>query len=96
MFKYIEGIRIRYDHTARGSDSSFYQLFHGGDMLDVTRSRHSYLFGFNAMNYVSLINLYRSERIVEIVNEEDAMRYNRKTFEVGSVRLWLYIILVAT
>ncbi|KAI6105879.1 hypothetical protein F5141DRAFT_1126540 [Pisolithus sp. B1] len=34
LIKHLEGIRVHYDNTVRGSDSSVYQFHYGGDGLD--------------------------------------------------------------
>ncbi|EJD52444.1 beta and beta-prime subunits of DNA dependent RNA-polymerase [Auricularia subglabra TFB-10046 SS5] len=40
LIKHLEGLRVHYDHTVRGSDSSLFQFFYGGDGLDVTKQKH--------------------------------------------------------
>jgi len=40
LIKHLEGLRVHYDHTVRGSDSSVYQFLYGGDGLDVTKQKH--------------------------------------------------------
>ncbi|KAH7108430.1 beta and beta-prime subunits of DNA dependent RNA-polymerase [Auriculariales sp. MPI-PUGE-AT-0066] len=40
LIKHLEGIRVHYDHTVRGSDESVLQFLYGGDGLDVTKQKH--------------------------------------------------------
>jgi DNA-directed RNA polymerase I subunit RPA1 len=40
LIKHLEGLRVHYDHTVRGSDSSVYQFLYGGDGLDVTKQKY--------------------------------------------------------
>src|SRR5258708_30388435 len=40
LVKHLEGIRVHYDHTVQGSDSSIYQFLYGGDGLDVTKQKN--------------------------------------------------------
>ncbi|KAK0190723.1 hypothetical protein F5146DRAFT_1045469 [Armillaria mellea] len=57
LIKHLEGIRVHYDHTVRGSDSSVYQFHYGGDSLDVTKQKHLQQFDFLAANETSFVSL---------------------------------------
>jgi hypothetical protein len=58
LIKHLEGLRVHYDNTVRGSDQTLYQLYYGGDALDVTRQRHLYQFEFVVWNERSLLTGY--------------------------------------
>jgi hypothetical protein len=81
LIKHLEGIRVHYDHTVRGSDSSIYQFLYGGDGLDVTRQKYllesskmqDNLFFFAAENHEAL-----SKR-VKFRELEDSGRVDLKT-----------------
>ncbi|CAE6465127.1 unnamed protein product, partial [Rhizoctonia solani] len=45
LIKHLEGLKIHYDGTVRGSDSAILQFAYGGDGLDVTRQKHLLAFG---------------------------------------------------
>ncbi|KZT29285.1 beta and beta-prime subunits of DNA dependent RNA-polymerase [Neolentinus lepideus HHB14362 ss-1] len=81
LIKHLEGMRVHYDHTVRGSDSSVYQFHYGGDALDVTKQKHIMQFGFIALNANTLINRYRPREIVGAVNDEDALSYMKKVLK---------------
>lgn len=72
LIKHLEGIRIHYDNTVRGSDSSIYQFHYGGDALDVTKQKHLLQFEFIARNETSLINRYKPRSLQGVVSEEAA------------------------
>lgn len=78
LIKHLEGIRVHYDNTVRGSDSSVYQFHYGGDGLDVTRQKHLYQFDFLAQNNESAVNKYRPRSIIEKVDQDTATDYMKK------------------
>jgi DNA-directed RNA polymerase beta' subunit len=86
LIKHLEGLRVHYDHTVRGSDSSIYQFNYGGDALDVTKQKHLYQFEFIARNHLSLLNHHRPRDIVGIVNDSEALEYMKKVIKKSSVR----------
>ncbi|KAJ1302520.1 hypothetical protein OPQ81_002837 [Rhizoctonia solani] len=45
LIKHMEGLKVHYDGTVRGSDSAVLQFAYGGDGLDVTRQKHLLAFG---------------------------------------------------
>ncbi|KAF8753807.1 DNA-directed RNA polymerase subunit beta' [Rhizoctonia solani] len=45
LIKHLEGLKVHYDGTVRGSDSAVLQFAYGGDGLDVTRQKHLLAFG---------------------------------------------------
>lgn len=75
LIKHLEGIRIHYDNTVRGSDSSIYQFRYGGDALDVTKQKHLTQFDFIARNEVSLVNRYNPKVLLGILEDEEASKY---------------------
>ncbi|CCM05554.1 uncharacterized protein FIBRA_07781 [Fibroporia radiculosa] len=77
LIKHLEGVRVHYDNTVRGSDSSIYQFHYGGDALDVTRQKHLLQFEFIARNDVSLVNRYRPKELSSVISEE-AVDYMKK------------------
>ncbi|KAG2154984.1 uncharacterized protein EDB93DRAFT_1130600 [Suillus bovinus] len=86
LIKHLEGIRVHYDHTVRGSDSSIYQFHYGGDALDVTKQKHLYQFEFIARNQITLLNLYKPKNIAGHINDNDAVSYMKKTLKKSEVR----------
>ncbi len=78
LIKHLEGIRVHYDNTVRGSDSSIYQFHYGGDGLDVTKQKHLYQFDFIAQNERSLVNKYRPGEIYGVVDPQQASDYMKK------------------
>ncbi|KIK92292.1 hypothetical protein PAXRUDRAFT_830087 [Paxillus rubicundulus Ve08.2h10] len=86
LIKHLEGIRIHYDNTVRGSDSSIYQFLYGGDGLDVTKQKHLFQFKFVAENQGTLVNLYRPKDIAGAINDEDAMSYMKKVLKKSKIR----------
>lgn len=86
LVKHLEGIRIHYDHTVRGSDSSVYQFLYGGDGLDVTKQKHLFQFKFVAENQDTLLNLYQPKSIAGAINDEDATAYMKKVLKRSRAR----------
>ncbi|KAI0774421.1 beta and beta-prime subunits of DNA dependent RNA-polymerase [Fomes fomentarius] len=77
LIKHLEGIRVHYDNTVRGSDSAVYQFNYGGDSLDVTKQKHLFQFEFIAQNEVSFVQLLRPKELSGLVSEE-AVEYMKK------------------
>ncbi|KAI0775964.1 beta and beta-prime subunits of DNA dependent RNA-polymerase [Trametes elegans] len=77
LIKHLEGIRVHYDNTVRGSDSSVYQFNYGGDSLDVTKQKHLTQFEFIARNETSFVNRYQPRSLHGLVSEE-AVEYMKK------------------
>ncbi|KAH8830398.1 hypothetical protein DL96DRAFT_1495292 [Flagelloscypha sp. PMI_526] len=75
LIKHLEGIRVHYDNTVRGSDSAVYQFHYGGDGLDVTKQKHLYQFEFIAQNEESFISRLNPKRSLPVVDEEQAAEY---------------------
>lgn len=78
LIKHLEGIRVHYDNTVRGSDSAIYQFHYGGDGLDVTKQKHLYQFDFLARNEESAVNKYRPRSIRDKVDQKLASDYMKK------------------
>ncbi|TBU46604.1 beta and beta-prime subunits of DNA dependent RNA-polymerase [Dichomitus squalens] len=77
LIKHLEGIRVHYDNTVRGSDSSVYQFNYGGDSLDVTKQKHLTQFEFIARNEVSFVERLQPKSLGGHVSE-DAVDYMKK------------------
>lgn len=88
LIKHLEGLRVHYDNTVRGSDNSVYQFFYGGDGLDVTKQKHIHQFEFIARNIVSISNKYQlsDETDMLALNERDAVKYMKKVLKHKSSR----------
>ena len=78
LIKHLEGIRVHYDHTVRGSDSSIFQFHYGGDSLDVTKQKHLTQFEFMVQNQVSFVNRYQPQNAIGHVDDQQALKYMRK------------------
>lgn len=72
LIKHLEGIRLHYDNTVRGSDNSVYQFEYGGDALDVTKQKHLYQFDFVAQNHLSFARRLQPYRVNNVVDQESA------------------------
>lgn len=81
LIKHLEGIRVHYDHTVRGSDNSIYQFHYGGDALDVTKQKHLYQFEFIAQNEVSVVNLLNPRVITGVIDDVTASAYMKKVLK---------------
>ncbi|GLB34003.1 putative DNA-dependent RNA polymerase [Lyophyllum shimeji] len=81
LIKHLEGIRVHYDHTVRGSDDSIYQFQYGGDALDVTKQKHLYQFEFIAQNEVSLVNILQPRVVTGLLDETTAVSYMKKVLK---------------
>ncbi|KAF5387629.1 hypothetical protein D9615_000576 [Tricholomella constricta] len=86
LIKHLEGIRVHYDHTVRGSDNSIYQFQYGGDALDVTRQKHLYQFEFIAQNEVSLVNILQPRVVTGVLDETTAASYMKKVLKRSADR----------
>ncbi|KAF8076601.1 hypothetical protein FPV67DRAFT_1573909 [Lyophyllum atratum] len=86
LIKHLEGIRVHYDHTVRGSDNSVYQFQYGGDGLDVTKQKHLYQFEFIAQNEVSLVNILQPRVVTGILDETTAVSYMKKVLKRSADR----------
>ncbi|KIJ70148.1 hypothetical protein HYDPIDRAFT_78326 [Hydnomerulius pinastri MD-312] len=86
LIKHLEGIRVHYDHTVRGSDSSIYQFQYGGDGLDITKQKHLFQFNFVAQNQITLLNMYQLKNAARAINDEDATSYMKKVLKKSTVR----------
>lgn len=86
LIKHLEGVRIHYDNTVRGSDSSVYQFLYGGDGIDVTKQKHLFQFKFVAENQNTLLNLYQPKSIAGAINDEDATAYMKKVLKQSKAR----------
>ncbi|KAG6378763.1 hypothetical protein JVT61DRAFT_13036 [Boletus reticuloceps] len=90
LIKHLEGVRVHYDHTVRGSDSSVYQFLYGGDGLDVTKQKHLFQFKFVAENQITLLNSYQPKNIAGAINDEDAVAYMKKVLKRSKARTSRY------
>ncbi|KAH7930704.1 beta and beta-prime subunits of DNA dependent RNA-polymerase [Leucogyrophana mollusca] len=86
LIKHLEGIRVHYDHTVRGSDSSIYQFHYGGDGLDVTKQKHLYQFEFAARNEATLVNLYKPKNIAGTVDDDLAVAHMKRVLKRSNER----------
>lgn len=86
LIKHLEGIRVHYDHTVRGSDSSIYQFHYGGDSLDVTKQKHLYQFKFAAANFESFVNRYQPRSITGTVDDATAVEYMKRVLKKSNER----------
>lgn len=86
LIKHLEGIRVHYDHTVRGSDSSIYQFHYGGDSLDVTKQKHLYQFEFMVQNSVSFASRYKLKEVAAAgaVDDSTAIEYMKKVIKKSS------------
>lgn len=81
LIKHLEGSRVHYDHTVRGSDSSVYQFHYGGDSLDVRKQKHLHQFEFSARNEVSLLRRYAPKMVAKVVDDEQTIPYMKKALK---------------
>lgn len=86
LIKHLEGIRVHYDHTVRGSDNSVYQFAYGGDALDVTKQKHLYQFDFIAQNEESLVMRLQPSRVADAVDDSTAISYMKKVLKRSAER----------
>ncbi|KAJ7178928.1 hypothetical protein C8R46DRAFT_1071922 [Mycena filopes] len=87
LIKHLEGIRVHYDHTVRGSDSSIYQFQYGGDALDVTKQKHLREFQFIAQNELSFVNVLKPRDLqTGNVDDKTATKYMKKVLKQSDVR----------
>ncbi|KAI0307221.1 beta and beta-prime subunits of DNA dependent RNA-polymerase [Multifurca ochricompacta] len=83
LVKHLEGIRVHYDNTVRGSDGSVYQFHYGGDALDVTKQKHLYQFTFMAQNMKALIDRYRPRNAMGFLDDEQARKYTKSVLKAS-------------
>ncbi|KAI9448093.1 beta and beta-prime subunits of DNA dependent RNA-polymerase [Lactarius indigo] len=83
LIKHLEGIRVHYDNTVRGSDGSVYQFHYGGDALDVTRQKHLCQFTFMAQNMKALIDRYRPRDAIDVLDDEQARKYTKSVLKAS-------------
>ncbi|RXW17855.1 hypothetical protein EST38_g7989 [Candolleomyces aberdarensis] len=81
LIKHLEGIRVHYDHTVRGSDNSVYQFVYGGDALDVTKQKHIQQFSFIAQNQISVARKLKPVNIQGVVDQTTASSYMKKVLK---------------
>ncbi|KAA1473475.1 beta and beta-prime subunits of DNA dependent RNA-polymerase [Dentipellis sp. KUC8613] len=86
LIKHLEGLRVHYDNTVRGSDDSVYQFHYGGDALDVTKQKHLYQFAFIAQNAKSLINRYRPGNAMAYLDDVTAREHMKTVLKRSAVR----------
>jgi len=86
LIKHLEGIRVHYDHTVRGSDNSVYQFAYGGDALDVTKQKHLYQFDFIAQNEESSVMRLQPGRMADVVDNTTAVTYMKKVLKRSAER----------
>ncbi|PFH51377.1 hypothetical protein AMATHDRAFT_74938 [Amanita thiersii Skay4041] len=81
LIKHLEGIRIHYDNTVRGSDNAVYQFCYGGDALDVTKQKHLMQFDFIAQNEMSFLQQLKPRHLEDVVDEKTAVRHMKKVLK---------------
>lgn len=81
LIKHLEGLRVHYDNTVRGSDSSIYQFHYGGDALDVTKQKHLYSFEFIARNQQTFVNRYKPAQLLNTIDDNTAKEYMKKVLK---------------
>ena len=81
LIKHLEGIRVHYDYTVRGADSSVYQFLYGEDGLDVTKQAHLDQLAFLLKNCQSFVTKLRPLDVSGRLNEEDASKHMKKTLK---------------
>jgi DNA-directed RNA polymerase beta' subunit len=86
LIKHLEGIRVHYDHTVRGSDSSVLQFHYGGDSLHVTKQKHLTQFEFMVQNQVSFVERYKPKNAVGLVDDQEATKYMKKVIRRSTER----------
>jgi DNA-directed RNA polymerase beta' subunit len=86
LIKHLEGLRVHYDNTVRGSDHSIYQFLYGGDALDVTRQKHLYQFEFLARNEITLQRGYKGAALAGRVEDTIAVDYMKKVLKRSTLR----------
>ncbi len=81
LIKHLEGIRVHYDNTVRGSDNSIYQFVYGGDALDVTKQKHLYQFDFVAQNHISFARRLKPYLVSDVVDQTTAVSHMKKVLK---------------
>ncbi len=87
LVKHLEGIRVHYDHTVWGSDSSVYQFLYGSDGLDVMKQKYlldsekqKNLMFFTTQNQQALVDSMNYTALMDspTINKEDAAAHTKK------------------
>jgi DNA-directed RNA polymerase I subunit RPA1 len=81
LIKHLEGIRVHYDNTVRGSDDSIYQFAYGGDALDVTKQKHLYQFDFVAQNHLSFARRLQPYLVNDAVDQDSAVSHMKQVLK---------------
>ena len=81
LVKHLEGIRVHYDYTVRGADSSVYQFLYGEDGLDVTKQAHLNQFAFILKNDQSCIAKWQPRNVYGRINGHDASNHMKRTLK---------------
>lgn len=81
LVKHLEGIRVHYDNTVRGSDGSIYQFAYGGDALDVTKQKHLYQFDFVAQNHLSFARRLQPYLVNDVVDQDSAVSHMKQVLK---------------
>ncbi|KAF8812281.1 beta and beta-prime subunits of DNA dependent RNA-polymerase [Phlegmacium glaucopus] len=81
LIKHLEGVRVHYDNTVRGSDNSVYQFAYGGDALDVTKQKHLYQFNFITQNNVTFARRLKPYQVENVVDARKAASYMKKVLK---------------
>lgn len=81
LIKHLEGLRVHYDNTVRGSDNSVYQFCYGGDGLDVTKQKHLYQFAFIAQNSLSIARRLHPNALSGVLDMKTAPAYMKKVLK---------------
>ncbi|KAI0700751.1 hypothetical protein BC835DRAFT_1326250 [Cytidiella melzeri] len=82
LIKHLEGIRIHYDNTVRGSDSAVYQFHYGGDALDVTKQKHLLQFDFVAQNHATFMKKLNVINAMKRVDDSAAVEHMKHNLKV--------------
>ncbi|EFI27675.1 RNA polymerase I largest subunit [Coprinopsis cinerea okayama7 len=86
LIKHLEGLRVHYDNTVRGSDNSVYQFSYGGDGLDVTKQKHLYQFAFIAQNSLSIARRLNPNAVANHMDLKTAPSYMKKVLRKSAER----------
>jgi hypothetical protein len=86
LIKHLEGIRIHYDNTVRGSDSSVYQFHYGGDALDVTKQKHLLQFDFVAQNHATFMTKLDVANVMSHLQHDVAVDHMKRILKAKKKR----------
>ena len=81
LIKHLEGIRVHYDHTVRGADSSIYQFLYGEDGLDVTKQTYLNQFAFILKNHQSVVAKDRPKDLAGGLDQNHAAKHMKSTLK---------------